>query len=73
MFIKIRDRIIWYNETVNGKIIHKFSKEKSFNDVDTSKALTYKAFSSYDISRKKKKEEKSKKPKKKIEHNLLKE
>ena len=51
--------------SVNGKIIHKFSKEKSFNDVDTSKALTYKDFSSYDDIKKKKEERKEQKEKEK--------
>ena len=54
-------------KSVNSKIIHKFGKENSINDVDVNQVLTYKNFSSFEEHKKKKEEKKEKKEKKKEE------
>ena len=54
-------------KSVNSKIIHKFGKENSINDVDVNQVLTYKNFSSFEENKKKKEEKKEKKEKKKEE------
>ena len=53
-------------KSVDGKILHKFGKENSLNNVDMKKSLTYKDFNVYKEA-KKKKEELKKNKKEKVE------
>ena len=54
-------------KSVNSKIIHKFGKDNSINDVDMNQVLTYKNFSNFEEHKKKKEEKKEQKAKKKEE------
>ena len=49
--------------SVQSKIIHKFNKENSVNEIDVSKGLNYKSFSSFESEEKRRKEKKEKKGK----------
>ena len=49
--------------SIQSKIIHKFNKENSVNEIDVSKGLNYKSFSSFEGEQKKHQEKKEKKGK----------